>query len=217
MLIILLILRSFGLTTQALLQIFGEAGLFYATILLTLVIIVFGEILPKSLAIKLPEKIIVKLAFLIVILFKIFSPFVVVTQKISSFFINLFSASDEKISSEFEDIRDSVNLKMQEGVIVKYDKDLIDGVLDLSDTEISEIMVHRKDIASIDVNLPISKIIKDAIDIGHTRIPLWKNNSENIVAILNVRKLLSELYFYDGNLNKFNLKSNFKSLVCPNN
>jgi Mg2+/Co2+ transporter CorB len=60
--------------------------------------------------------------------------------------------------------------------LVKYDKDLLDGVLDLSDTEIGEIMVHRKDIDSIDADLSINEILKAALEINHTRIPLWREN-----------------------------------------
>lgn len=196
------------LTTKALLQIFGEVGLLYATIFLTIIIIIFGEILPKTFAIKLPEKIIIKLSFLIILLFRIFKPFVVVTQRISNFVINLFAAKlkDNNVDSDIEEIRDTVNLKMQEGLIVKYDKDLIDGVLDLSDTEISEIMVHRKDISSINIELNTSKIIDKAIEIGHSRIPLWRDNSENITLILNVRKLLKALHSYHDDLDKFDLK-----------
>ena len=196
------------LTTQALLKLFGEVGLVYATIFLTVIIIIFGEILPKTLAIKHPEKIITKLSILIIILLKIFSPFVVITQKISSMVINLFSskAGEDEGQSEFEEIRDTIDLKAQEGSIVKYDKDLIDGVLDLSDTEISEIMVHRKDISSLDIEQSITSLIKEATDIGYSRIPLWKGNNENIIGILNVKKLLKELHFYNGKLEDFNLK-----------
>lgn len=196
------------LTTNALLQIFGDVGVVYATIFLTIIIIIFGEILPKTFAIKLPEKIIVKLSFLIIFLFKIFYPFVLITQKISNFAINLFAAklTENSANADIEEIRDTVDLKVQEGVIVKYDKDLIDGVLDLSDTEISEIMVHRKDIISLNIEQPISKIIDKAIDAGYSRIPLWKGNNENIILVLNVRKLLKELHAYHDDLDNFNLK-----------
>ncbi len=75
----------------------------------------------------------------------------------------------------------------------------------MSDTEISEIMVHRKDVESINVDLPIDEIVAQALEISYTRIPLWKGNKENIVAILNVRKLLKALHCYKGDSDKFAL------------
>ena len=68
-------------------------------------------------------------------------------------------------------------------------------------------MVHRKDIESINRDLKIAEILKKAIDIGYTRIPIWQGDKENIISILNVRKLLKALYFYKGDIEKFNLDS----------
>lgn len=192
-----------AITTKVLLEMFGEIGLVYATILLTILVIVFGEILPKTYAIKSSEKIVLFFAGAIEFLFRIFSPIVFVVQKFSDLF---FKKTDKKTQeAELEEIRDAVDLKAKEGSIFKYDKDLLDGVLDLSDTEISEIMVHRKDIESININLPIAEIVKRATAGNYTRMPLWSGDKENIVAILNVRKLLKALHFYQGDLEKFEL------------
>ncbi len=196
-------------TTSLLLQIFGEVGIAYATVFLTLVIIIFGEILPKNISIKSPDGVALNCSLAIEILFKVFSPIIAVVQKIVNFPINLIFGENKKQTKEsrFEEIRDTVDLKAKEGSIFKYDKDLLDGVLDLADTEISEIMVHRRDIKSLNIDLPVSEIVAQINDLNFTRIPLWKGNSENIVAILNVRKLLSALYFYKGNIDDFELSS----------
>ncbi len=198
-----------ALATSVLIKLFGEAGVVYATIGMTILVVVFAEIMPKTFALKNPDKMAVFLAPLMEILVKIFLPFTHLIQKMVNSFVNLFFDKSHKnyYEKNFEEIRDTVDLKHQEGSIFKYDKDLIEGVLDLSDTEISEIMVHRKEIESINIELPINEIIKQALEISYTRIPLWKGNTDNIVAILNVRKLLKFLHFYKGNLTKFDLKS----------
>ncbi len=198
-----------ALATSALLRIFGDAGLLYATIGMTIIVLIFAEIAPKSFAIKSPDKIALFLAPLIDILVKILFPLTHSIQKIVDVFIKFFfkDSLEKSQDAELEEIRDTVDLKAKEGSIFKYDKDLLDGVLDLSDTEISEIMVHRKDIESINIDLPISKIIHLALKISYTRIPLWRGNKENIVAILNVRKFLKALHLYKGNLEKFELTS----------
>jgi Mg2+/Co2+ transporter CorB len=200
-----------AITTTVFLEIFGDKGLFYATILMTVTVLIFSEILPKSYAIKHPDSISLFFAPLISFLVTIFFPLTNSAQKIVDFVISLFSKKPSKKHSisELEEIRDTVNLKHIEGSIYKYDKDMIDGVLDLSDTEISEIMVHRKEIESINIELPVKEIIHQALNMNYTRIPLWQNNKENIVAILNVRKLLKALYFCksEKELEKFDLKS----------
>ena len=111
------------------------------------------------------------------------------------------------LARELEEIRDTVELKHKEGSIFKYDKDLIDGVLDLSDIEIGEIMVHRKEIISINIDLSLDEIIDEALATQHTRIPMWQGDKENIVAILNIRKLLKLLHGSKGDIKNFDLKS----------
>ncbi len=195
------------LATAAGLAIIGEAGLIYATIIMTILVVVFAEILPKALALKNPDKIAIFLAPFINLLVKMLFPFTHVTQKVVQLMINFIFGQSGRISKEqeLEEIRDTIDLKHKEGSIFKYDKDLIDGVLDLSDTEISEIMVHRKDVESINADLPIAEIVSQALSIDYTRIPLWRENKENVTAILNVRKLLKELHCRSDDISEFDL------------
>ena len=197
-----------ALTTSLFMKMFGGIGVVYATAWLTVMVIVFGEILPKTVAIKAPENVAMLFSYPITFLFKAFAPIVAVIQKLVNSLISLFFGADKEKTKadDLEEIRDTVDLKAKEGTIFKYDKDLLDGVLDLSDTEISEIMVHRKNILSVNIDLPVSKIVRQVTDLNYTRIPLWRGNKDNIVAILNVRKLLRELYLYKGEIEKFDLK-----------
>lgn len=197
-----------AITTKVVLDLFGASWFVLATIILTMIIIVFGEILPKTIAIKFSEQVALFFAPVIHLLFVVFRPFVLVIQKLVDFSISLFFKIKKRSKeSELEEIRDTVDLKAKEGSIFKYDKDLLGGVLDLSDTEISEIMVHRKDIESIDVTTSIAEMVKYAASANHTRIPLWHGSKENIVAVLNVKKLLSTFYLHQGDVEKFDLGS----------
>lgn len=200
---------SSALATSVLIKFFGEVGLIYATIGMTTMILIFSDIAPKTFALKSPDKIALFMAPLIDFLLRVFFPITHGVQKIVDSVVNPIFAKVPKKSKELEleEIRDTIDLKMKEGAIFKHDKDLIDGVLDLSDTEISEIMVHRKDIESINIDQPIAKIVKQATGISYTRIPLWRGHKENIVAILNVRKLLKALHFFKGDVEKFQLTS----------
>jgi len=198
-----------AIATSVLIELFGDAGLLYATVGMTIIVLLFAEIAPKTIALKAPDKIALFLAPLIDFLVKILMPVAHLSQKLVDSVVDLFFPKNYKTSKgeELEEIRDAVDLKHKEGSIFKYDKDLIDGVLDLSDTEISEIMVHRKEIESINADLPIMEIVRNALEISYTRIPLWRGNQENIVAILNVRKLLKALHFYKGSFDKFDINS----------
>ena len=196
---------SSAIATSLFIKLFGDSGLLIATLVMTLVVLIFAEVLPKTFAVKNPDGIALLFAPVIKFLVMIFFPVTDLIHKVVNFF---FVAAHKKSSAlELEEIRDTISLKHKEGSIYKYDKDMIDGVLDLADTEISEIMVHRKDIEMINMDLPVKEIMRMALDSGYTRIPLWQGNKENIVAILNVRKLLKALHFFKQDLDKFNLKS----------
>ena len=193
------------IATSIFIKIFGDDGLVYATVSMTLIVIIFAEVVPKTIAVKSPDNIALFFAPLISFLVKIFSPFTDAVHKVVDF---VSTASQKKSSAvELEEIRDTISLKHKEGSIYKYDKDMIDGVLDLADTEISEIMVHRKDIEVINADLSIKEIIKLGLDSSYTRVPLWSGNKENIVGILNIRKLLKALHFHKNDLGKFDLKT----------
>lgn len=196
-----------AVTTKVVLQMFGEVWLILATGILTVLVIVFSEILPKTIAIKFSEKVAMFFAPTIYRLFIIFWPMMKVIQKVVALPLKLFGDEKKTKESELEEIRDTVDLKAKEGSIFKYDQDLLGGVLDLSDTEISEIMVHRKDIESLDITMSIAEIVEYAVTTNYTRIPLWRGSRENIVAILNVKKLLRALHVHKGDLENFVLSS----------
>lgn len=194
-----------AIATSLFIKLFGDVGLVVSTIAMTLIVLIFAEVFPKTYAVKNPDGIALLFAPTIKFLVMIFFPVTDLVHRLVNFFLD--PAHKKSSALEMEEIRDAVMLKHKEGSIYKYDKDMIDGVLDLADTEISEIMVHRKDIEVINMDLPVREIIRLALDSSYTRIPLWQGNKENIVAILNVRKLLKALHFFKSDLDKFNLKS----------
>lgn len=196
------------ITTSFLIKIFGDKGLLYATIIMTATTIIFAEIAPKTIALKFPDQIALFFAPIINILVTILFPITNFLQKAIDKTVGFFFKFHKKSShTELEEIRDTIDLKHKEGTIFKYDKDMIEGVLDLSDVEIGEIMIHRKDIAAINIDLPIDEIVNKALKFNYTRIGLWQKNEENIIAILNIKKLLIALHHYKGDINKFDLKS----------
>jgi Mg2+/Co2+ transporter CorB len=129
-------------------------------------------------------------------------------QKIVHFIIKLISPqqTQEHQHSHIEELRSTVQLKHQEGSIIKDDKDMLESILDLNLMELDEIMTHRKNIKSIDFSLEPKKIINQALAIKHSRIPLWLKQKENIVAVLNTKKLLRYLQSNNDDIKNLDLK-----------
>ncbi|MCE3255357.1 MAG: Co2 transporter containing domain [Rickettsiaceae bacterium] len=199
-----------AIATSVLIKLFGETGVVYATIIMTILVLVFGEIAPKTYALRHAEKIILFSAPLVSWLVKRFYP---ITNGIQNAIDKTFDflsppAKHKKHdkTADLDEIRGTIDLKHKAGSIVKYDKDMLDSILNLDDTEIANVMVHRKNMASINIAQSLDKILKRAFEINHSRIPLWRGDEDNIVAILNMRKLITVLHNNHGDVGKINLK-----------
>ncbi|MFT5703965.1 MAG: Mg2+/Co2+ transporter CorB [Rickettsiales bacterium] len=201
-----------AIATGALIKILGDTGVIYATLIMTVLVLIFGEITPKTYALKHSEKCVLFSASFMLLLVKIFSPLTNFLQHVIAKIFEFFSPTNQKYEkqirqvSDLEEIRGTIELKHKAGSIVKYDKDMLDSILSLEETEIENIMVHRKNMASINIEQSLDKILKIALEINHSRIPLWKGNEDNIVSVLNVRKLVTIMHNNKGDSSKINLK-----------
>ncbi len=107
--------------------------------------------------------------------------------------LGLGASTRRQILSAHEELRGAIALHHQEGSVVKIDRDMLGGVLDLHNLDVSDVMVHRKNIAMIDAALPNAEIIAQALASPHTRIPLWRDEQENILGVLHAKDLLRAL------------------------
>jgi Mg2+/Co2+ transporter CorB len=183
---------SSAIATGFLIEQFGHKGILIAASGMTALILIFGEIFPKTYALKNPEKSVLKAEFILWLVFIILSPIISIIQIVVNKVLNLFDRNSKnfhKKSADIEEIKDAIELKHQEGSIIKSDKDMIGGVLNLGRIKISEIMTHRQNIHSLDADQDINKIIRKALKLGHSNIPLWQGNKDNIVKILRLHRL----------------------------
>ncbi len=183
-----------SLATAFFYDIFGVEGIFYATIIMTVVIVIFAEVLPKTYAINRPNRTALLISPIIYYLNKILFIFVFVINLIVKL---IFRKNDNDIKNK--DIQSEEELK---GVIDLYktsnpdyeqEKDMLQSILQLNDIAVEEIFTHRKNIYSIDSTLETSEIIKKINNSRYTRIPFWRDNPENIIGLLNVRTLNIDL------------------------
>jgi len=180
-----------SLATAFFYDLFGVTGIFYATLLMTFLLVIFAEVLPKTYAINKPTRSALMIGPIIFYLNKILTPFVFVINKIVTILINKKEINDKKLSDEQseEELQGVIDMYQTSNPDSEHEKEMLQSILTLNDTTVEEIFTHRKNIYSINVDLSLSEIIKIINQSRFTRIPFWKNNPENIIGLLNIRSL----------------------------
>jgi Mg2+/Co2+ transporter CorB len=185
-----------ALTTSVFLSLFGKAGVAYATLSMTAVVLVFGEVMPKTYAITNPDRASLKVAPVIRVVVALFGPVTHTVQAIVRFFFRVFGSrlgENVAVLSAHEELRGAIELHHKEGGVVKLDRDMLGGVLDLADLEVEDVMIHRTDMATINADDPQQAIIDQVLESPYTRLPLWRGEPENIIGVLHAKTLLKAL------------------------
>jgi len=185
-----------ALATSVFLDIFGDAGVVYATLVMTALVVIFAEVMPKTFAITNTDRFALAVAPILRVIILLFTPVTVAVRFIVRGTLRIFGidvSETANVLSPHEELRGAINLHHQEGGFVKRDRDMLGGILDLSDLEVGDIMVHRKNMTMIDASIPNAEIIAQVLGSPHTRIPLWLDDPENIVGVLHAKDLLRAL------------------------
>ena len=190
-----------ALATSLLIKLFGNTGVAYAVIIMTALIVIFAEILPKSYAIANAEKLALLVSPILKPLVFVLAPITWVMEKIVFSLLSFVGIKHDKNSRSIsveDEIRGTVNLHHKEGRLFKLDKDMVTGILDLSEIAVEDVMVHRSNIFMVNIDDIPEKIIFQVTDSPHTRIPVWKDNNENIIGLIHAKNLLKMLNQKDG-------------------
>ncbi|QEN87920.1 HlyC/CorC family transporter [Labrys sp. KNU-23] len=185
-----------ALTTGILLDIFGDVGIFYATIVISVLTIVFVEILPKTLAINYPERFSLAVAWPVRLVVLIFSPVTGLLGWLVRAILRLFGLEVGKhpsLLSATDELRGTVDLLHKEGSVEKTDRDMFGGLLDLQELTVDDVMVHRTKMFSVDLDEGPAQIVQSVLAAPYTRIPVWKESPENIIGVLHAKDLLRAL------------------------
>ncbi len=183
-----------SLATAFFYDLFGVEGIFYATLIMTVVIVIFAEVLPKTYAINRPNRTALLISPIIYYLNKILFVFVFVINLIVRLIFrkNDNDVKNNDLQSE-EELKGVIDLYKTSNPDYEQEKDMLQSILQLNDITVEEIFTHRKNIYSIDSSLKTSEIIQKINNSRYTRIPFWKDNPENIIGLLNVRTLNIDL------------------------
>ncbi|MGY3436707.1 MULTISPECIES: HlyC/CorC family transporter [unclassified Marinovum] len=202
-----------SLATALFTRVFGESGVALATLIMTLLVLIFAEVLPKTYAITNAERAAAIVSAPIEIIIRVFSPIVSAVRFLVRGMLSLFGVKtdpDSHILAVREEIAGALNLGHSEGIVLKEDRDRILGALDLSDRTVEEIMLHRSGIEMIDADTPPRDILNQCLESRHTRLPVYKNDPENIIGVIHAKDLLRAMYrLVDGSDNQAGLLEGF--------
>lgn len=188
------------------LRLYGDAGIALATMVLTLVILIFAEVTPKTVAAMHPERVAMPSSIIITLLLKILLPAVVAINFITNNLMKLFGVNpnqEDKDALSAEELRTIVN--EAGSLIPSRNQDMLVSVLDLDKVTVDDIMVPRNEIVAIDVNEDWSSIMKQLMTMQHTRVVLYRNQIDDAIGFLHARDMMRLVTRYQAEPDKASL------------
>jgi Mg2+/Co2+ transporter CorB len=185
-----------ALASNVAVHLYGEVGVAYATALITILIVIFAAVLPKTYALAYADRVALFVAPPMRGLIYVLTPFTKAIEYVVRKLLKLTpgKADDEaNILAAHEEIRGTIDLQAKEGTVAKGDAEMLGGILDLGDLQVADIMVHRTKMETVNADDPPAKILDQLMKSQFTRVPIWKEEPENIVGVLHTKDLLLAL------------------------
>jgi Mg2+/Co2+ transporter CorB len=195
-------------TTSVLTVVAGENGAVYATILMTVLLLVFAEVLPKTLAINHPDAMSLRVARFITPFVSVFGPVLAAVEWIVRSVLRLAGVElghGRTMLSPYEELKGAVDILHEEGNIERSARDIFGGVLDLQVLHVADVMIHRTKMRTIDADLPPVQIVREVLSSPFTRMPLWRERPDNFVGVLHSKDLLRALDAAGGDASKIDV------------
>ena len=184
------------LTTTLFTNVFGTGGtaLIIATFVMTALIVVFAEVLPKTYAISQPDKLALMVSRPINLIVRILGPVVSVVQVIVNGVLRALGVDTNASAwTAADEIKGAVDLHLQEGGVAKRARDQIYGVLEIGELTVEDVMIHRSNLSMVDLEEPVDDVLKTVLASGHSRVPAYKGDPDNVIGILHVKDMLAGL------------------------
>jgi len=198
-----------ALATSVLIKIFGEAGVVYATLVMTMLVLIFAEVLPKTYALHHAGSMSMRIAPIIRVVIFVFAPITETVTWVVRRLLRLFGIDISKVGagSHLELLRGAIDMHQGPEQETQEQRAMLRSILDLADVDLEEIMVHRKSVTMIDGEQDLGAIIKEVLDSPFTRLPVWKDNSDNIIGVIHAKLLLREMSECGGNAEEVKLEN----------
>jgi len=206
----LTIIAASTMATGLLLMLFGKTGVIYATVVMTILIFVAAEVLPKTAAFNAPDRIALAVAQPIESTVRWLSPLLRAVEWLVRLILRGFGMPVGKLQSILsarEELRGAVDLLHRAGVVEKLDRDMMGGLLDLRELTVSDVMVHRTKMVMLDADERPRDIVDAVLAAAVTRLPLWRGSPDNVIGVLHAKDLLRALHAADGDAAKIDIES----------
>src|SRR5256885_1213786 len=180
---------------------FGEVGVLYATGVMTALVVIFAEVLPKTIAINAPDRVSLLVARPMRLMLYLLGPLLAIVEAIVRVLMRMIGVKighNQPLLSPTERLRGAVDLLHHEGKVEKQDRDMFGGLLDLRELQVSDVMVHRTEMVMINADLPPEELVSEVLATEYTRIPLWREKPENIIGVLHAKDLFSGFSRHSG-------------------
>ena len=189
---------------------FGDVGVLYATGAMTVMVVIFAEVLPKTIAINAPDRISLLVARPMRLTIFLLGPLLTVIEAIVLALMKLLGirvGAHQAILSPTERLRGAVDLLHHEGKVEKQDRDMLGGLLDLRELQVSDVMIHRTEMMMINADMPPDDLVREVLATEYTRIPLWREKPENIIGVLHAKDLLRAIRAADGDTSRIDVST----------
>ena len=197
-----------SLATSIFLDIFGARGVVYSTAAMTVLLVIFAEVLPKSWAISTPDRFALAVAQLVRAFVFVVGPLSMLVNLIVRFVLGTFGVrldAGQSMLSAHEELRGTVEVLHREGGFVKAERDRVGGLLDLAELEVSDVMIHRTAMRSVNADDPPAEIVREILKSPYTRLPVWRGETDNIVGVVHAKDLLRALHDLDNDPSKIDV------------
>jgi Mg2+/Co2+ transporter CorB len=180
------------IATGVFITLFGEAGMVYATIMMTVLVLIFSEVLPKTYAIHHADRMALAVAPIMRVIVIVFGPvnhavYLITRSTLRIFGVDIGSPLGSAQSEE--ELRGAIDLHAGGSEEVRQERQMLRSILDLGDVEVSEIVTHRKNVVTLNADMPIDDLIGEMFSIPYTRVPIWRGTPDNIVGVLHAKEL----------------------------
>ena len=185
-------LTASSISTSLALKLFGSVGVGIATGILTLLILIFGEISPKNLATLYADKLAMTYSGVIAFLMTILTPVIYIVNSLSFLLLKLFRIDPDSAAKQMteKELRTIVDVGHENGIIESEEHEIINNVFDFNDAQAKEIMVPRIDMTMVEVNCSYDDLLAIFRECQYTRLPVYEDTTDNVVGILNIKDLL---------------------------
>lgn len=201
-----------ALATSVLLRVVGENGVAIATVGVTALVLIFSEVMPKTYALLQPDRLALFVAPFVRVVVLVFSPITRAVARIVHFIFKLFgvdtkghsdTAHEEELRGAIELFKDAREEQEQERGQEK--SAMLRSIMDLASVKVEKIMIHRRNVNMINIDMPVAQVVNEVLHSAYTRIPVWKDSPDNIVGVIHTKLLLQELTHCNGDVSKVNV------------